>query len=109
MSKVETLIKEIKDAGWLYSWLKMEDFDYDGSCPCFYYERDGIILNCTCWRTGDFEFSGLKVSCDDALVPHSDLEALTFLCLHDITQVWKNTDWEYQINENDKIKYEIKS
>ena len=109
-------ISEIKSAGWFYTWLQEqkeekndENGKYEGSCPCFYYENESFSLDCDCWHSagGLFRYSGLHLVDKTKSVNEATLKELALLCMGDITQVWKNTDWEYAINDGEPVEYEI--
>jgi len=106
---LKSLIKKIKSVGF-YNWLINENkYEYDGSCPCFYFviPEYEIELDCSCWRTGGFKFSGLAVSDKKDDYSYSDLKDLTILIMSEITERWSNTDWEYRINDGIDCDYVV--
>ena len=113
--KIAALINDINKNGF-YSWLINDQSykdqngeDYCGSCPCFFWliKDLNIELDCSCWRTGDFKYSGLSVTDKNVKqeFPAEDLEILAKEILKDISERWFNTDWEYRINDGEEKEY----
>jgi hypothetical protein len=105
-NNILNLIEKINSNGFYYYLKNTLDPEYEGSCPCFevIIPEYNIQLNCSCWRTGDFEFSGLEVKDLNNKYLGADLENLTLVIMSYIRGVWGNTDWSYKINDGPEIK-----
>ena len=107
---IENLINHINSRRFYTYLIEDLNYDYCGSCPCFnvIIPEYNIELNCSCWRTGDFEYSGLHVKDLDNKYNIKDLEKLTLTIMKFIYEIWgSTTSWEYRINDGNNIKYEL--